>query len=127
MKYSLKLEQIVNHDTLGEIIINLQYDATGIKMLDLDIEDLADADRNILHPIMALVNLSLAKGVQKDDLVEQVSFQAEMTDGTVQSVLNLVAETLIEIPSTIGAILPETLFTITPEFVKEYMKSHKLS
>ena len=127
MKYSLKLEQIVNHDTLGEIIINLQYDATGIKMLDLDIEDLADADRNILHPIMALVNLSLAKGVQKDDLVEQVSFQAEMTDGAVQSVLNLVAETLIEIPSTIGAILPKTLFAITPEFVKEYMKSHKLS
>jgi hypothetical protein len=127
MKYSIKLEQIIDHEILGEVVINARYDSVGIKMLDLDIESLTDGDRNVLQPILALVNLSLAKNVNKQDIIEQLEFQAEMTKDSVQIVLAMVLEILESVPTAIINILPESLVDISPEFVREYMKANKLS
>lgn len=123
-KYTLKLEMLTQSDTLGIVIIGLQYDSEGAKLVMVNGESEAmEAVRPTLGAVMKLVNFSLSKGIAPSELAKQLEVKEGAEKSSLNEALTLVASSLKEAPSKIQDIQPEVLLQISAEAVDEFNAS----
>ncbi len=123
-KYALKLEQLVQTDAYGEILITIQYDGQGPKLVSANGDGLDPELKHALDTILGLVNFALAKEISPAEIAEQL--ETEPQDGVhlpLNDVLLVVASSLKEAPNGIGEINPGILMEVAPEMVKKFTES----
>jgi hypothetical protein len=119
-KFTLKLEQLVQTDKFGDMLLTVQYDGKGPKFVSILSESLSLDVKNGLDTVLSLVNFMLAKGITPVEISGQ--FEIEPKDGVYLPLNELLvefADTLKALPATVKDITPESLMTVSPEMVKE--------
>jgi hypothetical protein len=123
-KYALKLEQLVQTDQYGEILITIQYDGQGPKLVSANGEGLEPELKHALDTILGLVNFTLAKQIPPAEIAEQL--EAEPQDGVhlpLNDILLVVASSLKEAPNGVGEINPGILMEVVPEMIKDFTQN----
>jgi outer membrane biosynthesis protein TonB len=120
-KYALKLEQLVQTNAYGDILITIQYDGQGPKLVTVNGEALNAEIKHTLDTILGLVNFALAKEIPPQEIGDQL--EAEPQDGVhlpINDILLVVSGALKEAPEGISKIGPDLLMQIAPEMIKEF-------
>jgi len=120
-KYALKLEQLVQTDAYGDILITIQYDGQGPKLVTANGEGLNPEIKHTLDTILGLVNFALAKAIPPVEVGDQL--EAEPQDGVhlpINDILLVVAGALKEAPEGINKIGSDILMQIDPGMIKEF-------
>jgi hypothetical protein len=120
-KYALKLEQLVQTDNYGDILITIQYDGDGPKLVTANGDTIPNDQKHILDTILGLVNFTLAKGIAPSEVADQL--EAEPQDGMhlpINDLLMIIAASLKEAPNGIEQINPGILMEVIPEMIKEF-------
>jgi hypothetical protein len=123
-KYALKLEQLVQTDQYGEILVTIQYDGQGPKLVSASGEGLDSELKHALDTILGLVNFTLAKQIPPSEIAEQLEVEPE--DGVhlpLNDILLVIASSLKEAPNGIGEINPGLLMDIMPEMIKDFTRN----
>jgi hypothetical protein len=123
-KYTLKLEMLTQSETLGIVVIGLQYDAQGAKLIMVNGEsENMEAVRPSLGAVMKLVNFSLSKGIAPSEIARQLEVKPDAEKNPFNEALTLLANSLKEAPAKIQDIQPEVLLQISSEAVDEFNAS----
>jgi hypothetical protein len=123
-KYALKLEQLVQTDAYGDILVTIQYDGGGPKIVAANGDGLSPDLKHTLDTYLGLVNFTLAKGVTPTELADQL--EAEPQDGIhlpINDMLVVISSALREAPENVGSIKPEILMEIVPEMIAQITQS----
>jgi hypothetical protein len=123
-KYALKLEQLVQTDKYGDILVTIQYDGNGPKLVSINGENLEGELKHNVDTVLGLVNFNLAKGTAPVELAEQL--EVEPQDGThtsLNDLLMVVGTSLRDAPAGIETIDPTILLEIAPEMVREFTEN----
>jgi hypothetical protein len=98
-KYSLKLEQIVQTKVFGDIVVTIQYDSEGPKIIVATGKSLNPELKHLLDTVLLLVNFTLTKKISPTEIANQLEVQPE--DGMqlpLNDLLTIIAETLKTAP-----------------------------
>lgn len=98
-KYSLKLEQIVQTKVFGDIVVTIQYDSEGPKIIVATGKSLNSELKHLLDTVLLLVNFTLSKKISPIDIAKQLEIQPG--DGMqlpLNDLLTIIAETLKTAP-----------------------------
>jgi hypothetical protein len=98
-KYSLKLEQIVQTKVFGDIVVTIQYDSEGPKIIVATGKSLNPELKHLLDTVLLLVNFTLTKKISPVEIANQLEIQPE--DGMqlpLNDLLTIIAETLKTAP-----------------------------
>jgi len=120
-KYALKLEQLVQTDNYGDILITIQYDGNGPKLVTANGDTIPGDQKHILDTVLGIVNFTLAKGITPSEVAEQL--EVEPQDGMhlpINDLLMVIAASLKEAPDGVQKIDPGILMEIMPEMIKEF-------
>lgn len=120
-KYALKLEQLIQTDRYGDILVTIQYDGEGPKLVTANGEKIQAELKHMLDTVLGLVNFNLAKKLTPAEISSQL--EVEPQDGIhtpLNDLLMVVARTLKEAPKTINEIDPNSLMTIGAELIKTF-------
>jgi hypothetical protein len=115
-KYALKLEQLVQTDAYGDILVTIQYDGDGPKILSATGDQINPENKHSLDTVLGLVNFMLTKRIVPQEISEQL--EAEPQDGIhlpLNDLLMVVATSLREAPASIDQIKPNILMEVVPE------------
>jgi len=123
-KYALKLEQLVQTDHYGDILVTIQYDGTGPKLVTANGEGI-DADlKHALDTFLGFVNFTLSKGIPVNEIA--VHLETEPQDGIhlpLNDLLMVIAASLKELPEAVNEIDASDLMEVLPEMVKEFTEN----
>lgn len=122
--YALKLEQLVQTEEYGDILITIQYDGTGPKLVTALSENIEASNKHALDTVLGLVNFMLAKKIKPFEIANQL--EANPQDGlriALNDLMLIVANSLKQAPATISEINPEILMEVKPEMVKEFTEN----
>jgi hypothetical protein len=123
-KYALKLEQLVQTDKYGDLLVTIQYDAQGPKLVTVNGDKLQAEVKHMLDTVLGLINFNLTKGIKPAELAEQLEIQPE--DGIrtpLNDLLLVVGSSLKEAPEGVNQIGGEKLMDIAPAMVAEFTRS----
>jgi len=123
-KYALKLEQLVQTDNYGDILVTIQYDGQGPKLVIANGEKLFGELKHTLDTVLGLVNFMLAKEITPAEIADQL--EAEPKDGLevpLNNVLMVVAASLKEAPEGVNKISPDILMTVPLEMIREFTEN----
>ena len=123
-KYALKLEQLVQTDQYGEILVTIQYDGQGPKLVSATGDGLDPELKHALDTILGLVNFTLAKQIPTAEIAEQLETEPE--DGIhlpINDILLVIASSLREAPAGIDSFSPDILMDIMPEMIKDFTRN----
>ena len=98
-KYSLKLEQIVQTKVFGDIVVTIQYDSEGPKIVVATGKSLNPELKHLLDTVLLLVNFTLTKKISPIEIANQLEIQPD--DGMqlpLNDLLTIIAETLKTAP-----------------------------
>jgi hypothetical protein len=123
-KYALKLEQLVQTDAYGDILVTIQYDGDGPKILSATGDQINPENKHSLDTVLGLVNFMLTKRIVPQEISEQL--EAEPQDGIhlpLNDLLMVVATSLREAPASIDQIKPNILMEVVPEMIREFTEN----
>lgn len=123
-KYALKLEQLVQTDAYGDILVTIQYDGDGPKILSATGDQINPENKHSLDTVLGLVNFMLTKRITPQEISEQL--EAEPQDGIhlpLNDLLMVVATSLREAPASIDQIQPNILMEVVPEMIREFTEN----
>lgn len=123
-KYALKLEQLVQTDQYGEILVTIQYDGQGPKLVSVNGDGLDPELKHALDTILGLVNFTLAKQIPPAEIADQLETEPE--DGIhlpINDILLVIASSLREAPEGIDSFSPDILMDIMPEMIQDFTRN----
>jgi hypothetical protein len=123
-KYALKLEQLVQTDKYGDLLVTIQYDGQGPKLVTVVGDKLQAELKHMLDTVLGLVNFNLTKGIKPNELATQLQVQPE--DGIrtpLNDLLLVVASSLEEAPEGVNNIDGGILMNIAEGMVAEFTRS----
>jgi hypothetical protein len=123
-KYALKLEQLVQTDQYGEILVTIQYDGQGPKLVSASGDGLDPELKHALDTILGLVNFTLAKQIAPSEIADQLETEPE--DGIhlpINDILLVIASSLREAPEGIDKFTPDILMDIMPEMIQDFTRN----
>ena len=129
-KYSLQLQQLASTQgnfQLGDILITLQYDGSGIKLISASGDKLTKELKHIVDTVLGIVNKALSFGVPAKELASQMKLEPK-DDGTetaVNQILKVVATALEEAPEQIQQVKQDALVKIDKADVEAFTKTVK--
>jgi hypothetical protein len=123
-KYALKLEQLVQTDKYGDILVTIQYDGNGPKLVSVNGESLEGELKHNVDTVLGLINFNLAKGITPVELAEQLEIEPQ--DGmhtSLNDLLMVVGTSLRDAPAGIETIDPSILLEIAPEMIRDFTEN----
>ncbi len=114
-QYTIKLEQLISSETLGDFLITVQYDAIGPKIVSIEGEKLTDQIQEQISPILHMINLCLTKGISIKEIADLIP---TFGNSQVSGIFGLIIEALKTIPVKIQEIHSENVIEIKPEMLK---------
>jgi len=120
-KYALKLEQLVQTDAYGDILITIQYDGQGPKIVSATGDSLDQELKHQVDTVLGLVNFALTKQITPAELADQL--EAEPQDGVhlpLNDLLLVIASALKDAPMGVNKINADNLMEIVPDMVKQF-------
>ena len=127
-KYSLKLEQLVPTNQFGDVLLTIQYDGLGPKLVTLLSENISVSTKQVTQTMLSLVNFMLAKNIAPTEIATLLHSQNEHKDDTeVNAILGIIGNSLSEAPASVVNLDPSILVSVDPDAVKEYVQSLDVS
>ncbi len=129
-KYSLQLQQLASTSgdfQLGDILITLQYDGDGVKLVSASGDKLSKELKHMVDTVLGIVNKALAFGVPAKELAAQMKLEPK-DDGTktpLNQILTVVAAALDEAPGQIQQLQKDSLVKIEKDDVEAFTKTIK--
>jgi len=129
-KYSLQLQQLASTSgnfQLGDILITLQYDGGGVKLVSASGEKLSKELKHMVDTVLGIVNKALSFGVPAKELAIQMRLEPK-DDGTetpLNQILTVVAAALEEAPEQIQQVQKDSLVKIEKADVEAFTKTIK--
>jgi len=123
-KYALKLEQLVKTNAFGDVIVTLQYDGKGPKLVSASSDSLDPELKHLLDTVLGLVNFTLSKNIAPSELASQL--EAELKGAMhlpINGLLKVIAASLKEAPASVDQINPNNLLEVLPEMVKQFTEN----
>lgn len=123
-KYALKLEQLVQTDHYGDILVTIQYDGSGPKLITANGEGIEADLKHALDTFLGFVNFTLSKGIPVNEIA--VHLETEPQDGIhlpLNDLLMVIAASIKELPEQASQIEADDLMEVLPEMVKEFTEN----
>lgn len=124
-KYALKLEQLVQTDHYGDMLVTIQYDGFGPKLITVHGDLLDDELKHSLDTFLGFVNFVLSKGnIHIQEIATHL--ETEPQDGVhlpINDLLMVISASLQDLPETVGQIESADLMEVLPEMVKEFTEN----
>jgi hypothetical protein len=114
-QYTIKLEQLISSENLGDFLITVQYDATGPKIVSVEGEKLSEQSQMQISPVLQMVNLCLTKGIGINEIADLVP---SFGSGQLAAIFELIMESLKTIPNRIQEIHSDNVIEIKSEMLK---------
>jgi hypothetical protein len=114
-QYTIKLEQLISSQDLGDFLITVQYDAMGPKIISIEGEKLSNQLQEQISPVLQMINLCLTKGIAIKEIADLVP---TFGNGQMAAVFELIMESLKIIPNRIQEIHSDNVIEIKSEMLK---------
>lgn len=104
-KYALKLERLVKTNTFGDVLVTIQYDSEGPKIVSAESENVQGELKHLMDTFLGLINFVLVNRITPKDLAEQL--EKNPNDGMklkINDLLLVIAAALKEAPSKVEEI-----------------------
>ena len=129
-KYSLQLQQLASTSgdfQLGDILITLQYDGGGVKLVSASGDKLSKELKHMVDTVLGIVNKALAFGVPAKELAIQMKLEPkdDQTETPLNHILAVVAAALEEAPGQIQNLKADSLFGIDKKDVENFTTTVK--
>lgn len=129
-KYSLQLQQLASTNgqfKLGDILITLQYDGSGVKLVSASGDQLSKELKHMVDTVLGIVNKALAFGVPANELAKQMKLEPkdDETQTPLNHILAVVAAALEEAPGQIQNLKADSLFGIDKDDVEVFTTTVK--
>jgi hypothetical protein len=115
-KYTIKLEQLVSSQNFGDLVITIQYDFTGAKIISVQGEKITPEMNSQLGPILNMFNFCLTKGISAAEVVEQMMVTQPNTP--LDGLLAILFKSINEAPIRIQDVAQGDVIEINPEILK---------
>jgi hypothetical protein len=114
-QYTIKLEQLISSETLGDFLITVQYDATGPKIVSVEGEKLTEQLQDQISPILHMINLCLTKGITIKEIADLVP---TFGNSQVSGIFELIMDAIKTIPVRIQEVHSDNVIEIKSEMLK---------
>ena len=115
-KYTIKLEELVSSENLGDLVITVQYDYNSAKIVSVQGDKITDEINSQLIPILSIFNFCLTKGISSDEIVDQIAISQTTTE--LGELLNIVFKSIKDAPNRIQDVSQGDVIEINPEILK---------
>ena len=114
-KFTIKLEKLIHDVTFGDLLLTVQYDATGPKIISIEGEKITPDLSSSMTLMLYLVNLCLTKGIAVKEISDHLPVKAN------NKLLTLVLSSLKDLPARIQEIQATDVIEIKSSMLKELM------
>jgi hypothetical protein len=115
-KYTIKLEQLVSSPTFGDLVLTIQYDFLGAKIISVQGEKITAELMAQINPVMNMVNFCLTKGISIQEVLEQTLVEKPSTP--TEKLLDAVLGNLKTVPLRIQEVLQSDVIAIDSTILK---------
>jgi hypothetical protein len=115
-KYTIKLEQLVSSDNFGDLVLTIQYDFQGAKIISVKGEKISMELSSQVTPMLNMFNFCLTKGIPTHEVVDQMLVGTPSTQ--MDKLLAVVLNSVKEAPARIQDIKQESVIEISPVILK---------
>ena len=124
-KFTIALQQIISSSEFDKILLNAQYDASGLKMVSVSGDKLSGELQSLVRSYIGLVNMSLSKGVTLADIAEELTEDSDQSSPAATRVLSLIADSLRELPTKITDVKADSIAPLDLKTVRQAIKSKR--
>jgi hypothetical protein len=114
-KYTIKLEQLISSEVFGDIVLTIQYDFEGAKIISVQGEKITPELNSQLSPILNIFNFCLTKNIPASEVVKQMDIPANPTQ--FYKLLTLILDTVQQAPAKIQELKQSEVINIDPEIL----------
>ncbi len=111
-KYNLRLEQLVQTNNFGNLLVSLSYDPEGPKIVSIYGGNIEQNLRQNLDTFLNLINFALLKKIKPRELAQQIKAKP-------QGYKNLPLDDLLEVLAQVLHDAPESVNQINPGILQE--------
>lgn len=120
-KYILKLERLIKTNTFGDILVTIQYDPEGPKVVLAQSESVKGELQQTLNSFLDLINFTLASGIAPSSIANRIEkIPSKGPKLPINDLLYVVAAALKEAPGNVEKIDPHILKEVSED--EEYKK-----
>ena len=101
-QYTIKLEQLISSQSFGDIVLTIQYDFIGAKIISIQGQQITAELNSQLLPVLNIFNFCLTKGIPATEVVEQMALTNQSTQLDV--LLSTIMESIKNAPTKIQDI-----------------------
>lgn len=123
-KYTLKLEKLVQTNSFGNILITVQFDNHGPKLITLLGEHLTENTRYLTDKVLNFVNFMLSKNIDSYEIANLLVDKLDEEEKTeLDDILKILSSSVLEAPNSLQGLNPDILMSVSPDMVDEYAQS----
>jgi hypothetical protein len=115
-KYTIKLEQLVSSAAFGDLVLTIQYDFSGAKIISVQGEKLTSELHARVAPVLNMVNFCLTKGISINEVIEQTL--VDNPTSAMEQLLEAILGNLRTVPTRIQDIIQNDVIEINPSILK---------
>jgi hypothetical protein len=115
-KYTIKLEQLVSSQTFGDLVLTIQYDFSGAKIISINGEKITPELQSQISPVLNMINFCLTKGISIQEVVEQTLIGNPQNQ--IDQLLEIVLSNMSKVPTRIQDIVKEDVIEINSSILK---------
>lgn len=127
-KYNLRLEQLVQTTSFGNLLISISYDPEGPKIVSVYGGNIEQNLRQNLDTVLKLINFTLLKKIKTREVAEQILNKPQgYKNLPLDELLAIVAQALQDAPENVSRINPNILQELFVGAQKDIQKAEKIS
>jgi hypothetical protein len=124
-KYNLRLEQLVQTNNFGNLLVSLSYDPEGPKIVSVYGGNIEQNLRQNLDTVLNLINFALLKKIKPRELAEQIRAKPQgYKNLPLDDLLEVVAQAMQDAPESVNQINPGILQELFVEAQRKAQKSN---
>lgn len=115
-KFTLKLEQLVQTNQFGDMLITIQYDASGPKIISLLGENIDPQAQHLIDVVLRMANFMLAKGATPIEISQVLKIRnSDAGQVLVDDVMYVLSLAIEQAPDSVQNLNTDILMEIQPE------------
>ena len=115
-KYTIKLEQLVTSPTFGDLVLTIQYDFAGAKIISVQGDRITAELHAQVSPVLNMVNFCLTKGISINEVIEQTLVDNPTTG--IEQLLQAILGNIRTVPTRIQDIIEKDVIEINSSILK---------
>ena len=115
-KYTIKLEQLVSTANFGDVVLTIQYDFNGAKIISVAGDKISSDLHSQISSSLNMLNFCLTKGITMAEIVDQMISPNPTTQ--MDHLIAVILDNIKTAPTKIQDILQGDVIEINPNILK---------